>query len=700
MEIDTHIPLEFILENPENLATMLPQQDRDTLGRAIAENFNRDRESRSQWEERMEIASKIALQVVEKKTFPWPGASNVKFPLVTIACLQYHSRAYPALIDFPDIVKCAPVGQDPTGQKLDSARRIEEHMSWQLSEEDESWEEEMDRSLLVQPLMGTAFKKTYWDSMLHHNVSECVLPQDFVVNYWTKSLDKCPRSTHILSWSHNDMEERLRRGAIIVDNDQLTKPREVPIPFGRLGELKDKAQGLAVPTQDEDTPYVVLEHHFWYDLDGDGLREPYVAFVRWDNRKLLRLSPRYMEPSLEYKGGVLLKITPERYFTKYPFIPSPDGGFYDLGFGALLGPLNESIDTSINQLFDAGTMHNAGGGFLGRGARIKKGDLSFGPNQWKQLDVAGGSIRDNIFPLPVREPSQVLFNLMQVLIEYGQRVAGAPEITQGQTPGQNTPAETSRNALEQGIKVFSGIYKRTYRSFKHELKKQYRLNELHVEETQEFISLKSGLETKILAKDYQLPSSAVRPIADPYYMSDSQRMNQAMALVQRASPALGYDMLEVEKIYLRAWKVPGIEKLIPIDPQTGKPAIQPPPNPKIQIEQMKLEAKKMEFEQTMRIKLFELMEEHELNAAKIIELHAKAMNEVAQADGVSSGHAIAELNTAIAAAKLQHEARKGSIELLRDLLKELNANDKGGLDSMAKPGANAGVNSAPQGPAH
>src|SRR6266446_256124 len=572
--------------------------------------------------------------------------------------------------------------------KFEASQRIEEHMGWQLSEEDENWEEEADRAYFVQPLMGCVFKKNYFDPVKRHNVGECVLPQDLVVNYWTKSLDTAPRITHILSWSHNDMEERIRRGTIT--EVELTAPREVPAPFGRLQELKNKSQGLSVPSQDEDTPYIVLQQHLWLDLDGDGLREPYVGLVRWDNRKLLRLAPRYLESSLYKEKGQLIKIEPERYFTKIPFIPSPDGGFYDLGFGALLGPLNESIDTSINQLFDAGTMHNAGGGFLGRGARVKKGDLSFGPNQWKQLDVAGGTIKDNIVPLPVREPSQVLLSLLSILIDYGQRVAGAPDVVQGQNPGQNTPAETSRTMLEQGIKVFSGVYKRTYRALKKEFRKIYRLNELHVEESQEFISLKSGLDTKILAKDYEIPSSAIRPIADPYYMSDSQRMNQAMALVQRASPTLGYDMLQVEKLYLKAWKIPGSEQLIPIGPD-GKPSVQPPPNPKLQIEQMKLQAKQMEFQQTMRIKLFELMEEHELNAAKIVELNAKAMNEVAQADGVSSGHAIAEMQTAIAAAKLQHEARKSSIELLRDLIKELNTNEQGHVRSMDSAGGNPGT---------
>lgn len=692
LKIDSIIPLETILHS-SNVAEHLTDQEVKSLGKDLVDLFEMDRNSRAGWEERMEKASKIALQVMEQKTFPWPGASNVKFPLITIAALQYHSRVYPALVTTPDIIHCATVGDDAEGKKAAAAKRVSEHMSWQLLEEDEDWESEEDRALLVQPLMGTVFKKSYFDPVARHNESDMVLPQDLVVSYYTKSLETCPRCTHILTWSHNDLQEKMRR-KVIFETD-TAPPKVVPVPFGQLGQLKDKSQGLSAQTQDPEQPFIILEVHHELDLDGDNYKEPYVSFVRYDNHQLLRILPRFLPSGIEAEevdGKVsVIRIKPERFFTKVEFIPSPDGGFYGLGFGHLLGPLNESIDTSINQLFDAGTMHNAGGGFLGRGARFKSGDISFRPNEWKRVESSGDDLRKSIVELPRREPSAVLLQLLSILIDYGQRVAGAPEVVQGQNPGQNTPAETSRTMLEQGIKVFSGIYKRTYRAMREEFKKLYRLNELYMEDTQEFISQKTGLPMQALRDDYKLPVSVIRPAADPNYMSDAQRMNQANAVMQAAHTNKGYDLYQVNLLYLDAWKVPNKDALLP-NPK-GPNAVPPPVPEKIQIEQMRQEANKMELEQEMRFKLFEMMEEHDLNRAKILELEAKAAAELEQAGGVKIGHALALLDAQIGAARLKQEGRIKGIEILRDLLKmsKEKASGQDGVGGMAGTGLDKGV---------
>jgi chaperonin GroES len=690
--IETVIPLEKILYS-KNVAEFLTEQEVKDLGAHVCAMFEMDRNTRAGWEERMEKASKIALQVMEKKTFPWVGASNVKFPLITIAALQYHSRVYPALVTTPDIIHCATVGDDLKGEKAAAAKRVSEHMSWQLLEEDEDWEDEEDKALLVQPLMGTCFKKTYFNPVTKHNESDLVLPQDLVVSYYTKSVDSCPRLTHILSWSHNDLEEKIRRKVIF--ETETTPPTVIPVPFGQLGQLKDKSQGMQAQTQDPEQPFIILEQHHELDLDGDGYKEPYVSFVRYDNHQLLRILPRFLPSGIEVEdfgeGPVVVRIKPERFFTQRTFIPSPDGGFYGLGFGHLLGPLNESIDTSINQLFDAGTMHNAGGGFLGRGARFKSGDVSFRPNEWKRVESSGDDLRKSIVELPRREPSMVLFQLLSLLIDYGQRVAGAPDVVQGQNPGQNTPAETSRTMLEQGIKVFSGIYKRTYRALREEFKKLYRLNELYLEDTQEFISQKTGLSMKALQADYRMPSSAIRPAADPNYMSDAQRMNQANAVMQAAHTNRGYDLYQVNLLYLEAWKVPNRDALLP-DPK-GPNAVPAPVPEKVQIEQLRMQQAKLEMDQEMRIKLFEMMEEHDLNRAKILELEAKAAAELEQAGGVKIGHALALLDAQIGAARLKQEGRIKGIEILRDLLKisKEKSDGQSGVGGMAIAGLDKGV---------
>ena len=237
--------------------------------------------------------------------------------------------------------------------------------------------------------------------------------------------------------------------------------------------------------------YKILEQHLWLDLDGDDYAEPYIAFVRLDTKETLRVvarffdegdvirkydqrvrnlkemrkkavsvaeSPKEMQDRADEltlsEGNEILRITPVKFFTKYTFIPSPDGGFYDLGFSALLGPVNESVNTMINQLIDSGTMNTTAGGFLGRGVKMKGGQTSFNPFEWKPVDSTGDDLRKSIFPLPVREPSTVLLQLLQILVTYGEKVSGATDIMTGISPGQNTPAETSRNTIEQGIEDF------------------------------------------------------------------------------------------------------------------------------------------------------------------------------------------------------------------------------------------------------
>jgi len=216
MELDVNLKMDKLVSSP-NIAELLDERALNTLGERVVSEFNLDKESRSMWEQRVEEAMKLALQVAESKSFPWSGASNVKFPLITIAALQFHSRAYPALVPSGELVKIdhdVNTNQDPEVQAENAARnkRVQKHMSYQLLKEDECWESEMDKVLITVPIVGCAFKKTYWDFNEDHPKSENVLAKDFVVSYWTKSLKDCDRQTHILYLSTNDVLSRQRRG--------------------------------------------------------------------------------------------------------------------------------------------------------------------------------------------------------------------------------------------------------------------------------------------------------------------------------------------------------------------------------------------------------------------------------------------------------------------------------------------------------
>ena len=659
-ELETKLKLVDVTGCP-NIADLLSERDLKKIGLDTVQEFEADLLSRSAWEKRTEESMKLALQVAEAKSFPWPGASNVKFPLITIAALQYHARAYPVLINGDTPVRCRVIGDDPTGEKERRAERVENHMSYQVLEEDEDWEEDTDRVLITQPIVGCAFKKTYFHPVLKRNESDYILARDLVVNYWTKSLEYAPRITHVQYMSKNDIYERVARGLFCEMSD--VRP-QAPIPTG-LKAAQNKAQGMEAPQSiDSSTPYEILEQHKNIDFDQDGYAEPYIVWVRRDTKQVLRIVARFFNNSVETnKDGKVLKIKAEQYFTKFPFIPSPDGGFYDLGFGSLLGPLNQSIDTIINQLVDAGTMANTAGGFLSRGIKIRGGNTNFAPLEWKHVDTTGDDLRKGIVPLPVREPSQVLFTLLGMLINYGERIGGSVDILVGQNPGQNTAAETTRTMAEQGMKIFTGIFKRTYRSLKEEYRKLYRLNQLYLDDDVDFQSDKG--EFNISASDYDGPVSDVRPSADPNIVSDTQKMAQAQAMLQLATSTPGVNIREAQVLYAKAWKVADLEKLLP-DPK-GPNAIPPKPDPKMQIEQMKAQLKQADMQMQMKLGVMKLMKDAELNQAKIHKLEAEAILALEEAGGVSKGHDIAMLNAEIAMSKAKQDGIVSSIETIMKL---------------------------------
>ena len=650
-----------------NIADLLCKEDLATIGVQVVRDFDNDLLSRNSWEKRTEASLKLALQVAETKNFPWPNASNVKFPLITIAALQYHARSYPVLIDSNLPVKCRVVGDDKDGTRALRSTRVEQHMSYQLLEEDEDWESEMDKVLITQPIVGCAFKKTYYDPILKHNVSENVLAKDLVVNYWTKSLETANRITHVLQMSKNEIYERVARG-LWLEVSEGRPQQDASIALGNgLQQAQDKAQGMSPPEpNDSSTPVEILEQHCHIDFDDDGYAEPYIVYVRRDNKQVARIVARYTEKDIERnkKGDVILSIKAEHYFTKFPFVPSPDGGFYDLGFGVLLGPLNESINTIVNQLVDAGTMANTAGGFLSRGIKLRGGNYSFNPMEWKHVDTTGDDLRKGIVPLPVREPSQVLFTLLNLLINYGERIGGSVDILSGQNPGQNTPAETTRTMAEQGMKIFNGIFKRTHRSLKQEFRKLYRLNQIFISENTQYVSNATS-QGIVLATDYEGPVTDVMPTADPSITSDAQRASQAMALTQRvaATPGL-YNRYEVENTFLKAIKITNIEKILP-DPK-GPNAVPPPPNPKLQIEEMKMKSKQAESELAMKMGLLKLMGEAELNQAKIQKLQAEAESIKIGIATEGEKMRIQEINTSIA---LQRERREGILSSIDTMSK-------------------------------
>jgi len=693
MILEARLNLKEVVKS-DNVGKLLSAGDRMKIAQAVQEEYQMDLSARAPWEEKMKTALDLALQVSQEKSFPWAGAANVKFPLITVAALQFHARAYPAMVPGPDLVKCQTFGSDPDGRKASRAARVGAHMSYQVLEEDEAWEDNHDRVLITVPIIGCAFKKTYFDPALLHNVSENVLAKDIVIPYFTKSMETASRITHVLEVSHNFVLGQERQELYCE-----YAPGGPPVYNGFqtvLDEARSEAQGVTPSPDDPDTPYFLLEQHRWLDLDGDGFAEPYIVTVRRDVPHLCRIVARFTSQSVKRNStGDVFQIRATNYFTKYPFIPSPDGGIYDLGFGILLGPLNESINSLVNQLLDAGTLSNTAGGFLGRGAKIRSGETSFRPFEWKRVDSTGDDLRKNVVPLDTKAPSQVLFSLLQLLINYGERVAGATDPQVGENPGQNTPAETSRNMIAEGQRVFIGIYKRLHRAMKEEFRKLYLLNQVYLDDAVEYYAVASSTPAKILREDYYPTEKSVCPAADPNMVSDTQKVQQAQFLKAAAANTPGYDSAAVERRYLRALQITDIESVYP-----GPDKVPAPVPLQLQIAQIKAQTQATKDSMTMKMAAMELLGEVELNQAKVQELRAKSIALLAEADSVKSGHAIALLNAQIGAAKAHQDGLLRSAKIILDGIKmnqEIGNGSKeardlaGGIQQLVSPPSDPGA---------
>jgi chaperonin GroES len=565
-----------------NIAEHLDEDLLTTIGQEVSDGYKSDLESRSALEELLDKWTKLALQVTDKKTYPWRNASNVKYPLLATAAMQFSARAYPTLVPSNGkVVKCKMLGYDPTGEKLKRAERVGKYMSYQVMDVMEEWEEEMDKLLITLPICGTVFKKSYFDPGKRRNVSCVVMPKSLVVNYWAKSLEDAERVTEIIPLSKRRVMENKNLG-LFLDVDLAS-------PIGDSSRKIDTTHELTEPAVDNTTPYTFLEQHTYLDLDEDGYGEPYIVTVEEQSKKVVRIVARYDEDSVKMdEDEKLLFIEPVQYYTKYGFIPNPDGGFYDIGFGRLLGSINESVDTLINQLIDSGTLSNLQSGFLGKGLRVKLGDYNFTPGEWKTVNSTGDDLKKAIFPLPVREPSAVLMQLLQYLVTSGKELASVAEIFVGKMPGQNTPATTTMASIEQGMKVFTAVYKRIYRSMAKEFQKLYLLNRNYAN-PQEYVSF---LDQPIQQEDFQGPADDIIPAADPNAVSSQEKQAKVQAVGQLLQ--LGtLNPMEYTKMYLEAFEIEPTEQLV-MQPQ-------PQPDPKAQAAEQQAALAKQVAEHKMAI---------------------------------------------------------------------------------------------------
>lgn len=648
-------------------ANIVPMLDADVvskIGMEVTRGYDTDKSSRGEWEKMTEQAMDLAMQVPKEKNWPWPKAANVKYPLITEGAIQFSARAYPAIIQGEQVVKGMVMGPDPDGKKQERADRIGHHMSYQLLEQIKDWDEDTDKLLLQIAIVGCCFRKTYFDTTLGRPRSEMV-PAKYVIYDHATPWKDLRRITQCLSLYKNDVIERVR-GDVYVDVKLGT-------PMGA--------------TSDEDAPHEFLEQHCWYDLDEDGYKEPYIVTVVKETSEVARIVPRFDEDGIYLNAkGEVSKIEPVNYWTKYTFMPNPDGGSYDVGLGLLLNPINETINTVLNQMLDAGTLANTGGGFVGSGLKMKGGAAKFAPGEFKPVDNAGSKIADSIYHMQFPGPSPVLFQLLGTLIEAGKDISSVKDILTGEQQVNQT-ATTTLALIEQGLKAFTAIYKRVHRSLKQEFAKLFRLNRLYLNPT-DYYRFQDKSEP-IYLEDYQGDDTDVAPVSDPNLVSDAQELARAEALMQfRGDPFI--NQVELRRRFLKAMKDPNPEALIVAEPPP------PPQDPKVLEVQAKIKAMDVE----VNAKAEKMMAEIDNLKARTAESEANAALRLAQAE-VTAG----EPQFQLLMAQVQHML-DGHMEKIKAALQPQQpqgeddgstGNEQGGLPAMGGSPADEAVPPVPAG---
>lgn len=548
-----------------NLVPLLDSADVGRIGHESLREYEIDKESCKDFHDRYQRAMDTAMQVKKDKSFPWPNASNVIFPLLITASIQFNARAMPAIIDGGNVAKCRVLGRDDDGSKRERADRIGAHMTWQFLNDVPGWEEDTDKLLLQLPIVGCVFRKTWRDTIRAQNNSETVSAIDFIVNYKTTSLDKAPRFTHRQRYYPHEIEAFIRAGEwakVHYEGDDGSDPHSL---------------------------VEILEQHRLIDMDGDGLPEPYVVTLTTDGAvarivacfdadgifltsdgigkqvSLAKLMQGAVVPPPDVR---VVRIERKEYFTKYGFLPAPDGAFYDIGFGTLTDNLGAAVNTIINQLIDAGTLSNMQGGFIGGGVKIKSGNMRFTPGEWKRVEGAtAGPLRDNILPLQLPGPSPVLFQLLGMLVEAIQGITSVSDILSGNQDSQTAPT-TALALIEQGQKVFTAIYQRIHRALGCEIRIMFGINRDYLDE-EEYFALNDA-QAQAGRADYNDRDMDVMPVSDPRAINDRVKMAKADMLMAHNGDLL----VNQKEIRKRAFEAAGIDNIKPL---FDVPAPGPPP---------------------------------------------------------------------------------------------------------------------------
>jgi hypothetical protein len=533
-----------------NLAEYMDESELQELAGDLLSDFDDDIDARKDWMQTYVDGLELLGMKIEERSEPWEGACGVYHPLLSEALVKFQAETIMETFPAAGPVKTKIIGKE-TPSKKESAERVQDDMNYQLTEVMTEYRPEHERMIWGLGLSGNAFKKVYFDPSLDRQVSLFVPAEDVVVPYGASNLETANRMSHVMRKTKNELRRLMVAG--------FYKDIDLPEPQNTLDDVEKKIAERMGFRATSDDRYKLLEMQVYLDLPGyedkdekgkeTGIGLPYIVTIEKTSQEILAIK-RNWHPEDE-------TCQKRNHFVHYPYIPG--FGFYAFGLIHLIGAFAKSGTSIIRQLVDAGTLSNLPGGLKTKGMRVKGDDTPISPGEFRDVDVASGTIRDNILPLPYKEPSQVLLALMNQIVDEGRRFAGAADLKIADM-SSNSPVGTTLAILERTLKVMSAVQARVHYAMKQELKL---LKEIIADYTPEEYDYEP-VEGSRRAKKSDYDKVDVIPVSDPNAATMAQKVVQYQAVMQmaQANPQI-YDLVELNRQMLEVLGIKNIGKLVP-----------------------------------------------------------------------------------------------------------------------------------------
>ena len=546
-------------EHFDNLADLLPEEVLGRLGSELYENYMQYKASRKDWEDGYTKGLDLLGFKYQTRSQPFSNASGATHPVLAEAVTQFQAHAYKELLPATGPVHTQIMGV-VNKQKEDQATRVKNFMNYQLMNKMKEYEPEFDQLLFYLPLSGSAFKKVYYDELLDRAVSKFVPADDLIVPYTATSLEDADAVVHVLKMSENDLRKKQVSG--------FYRDVEITPGYSQETEVEKKERELegVRKTRDEQM-FTILEFHTNLDLEGfedkdmeqnpTGIKLPYIVTIDTSSREVLSIRRNYKaEDPLKNKIN---------YFTHFKFLPGL--GFYGFGLIHMIGGLSRTATNALRQLLDAGTFSNMPAGFKQRGIRVRDEAQSIQPGEFRDVDAPGGNIRDAFMPLPFKEPSATLLQLMGIVVQAGQRFAAIADMQVGDG-NQQAAVGTTIALLERGSRVMSAIHKRLYVALKQEFVLLADVFKTYLPPEYPYDVVGGQRNIKVADFDDKID---ILPVADPNIFSQSQRITLAQTELQLAMSNPGmHNLYEAYKDMYTAIGVKDVNKILP-PPQPPMP---------------------------------------------------------------------------------------------------------------------------------